>query len=88
MNNLLLEIENTRVPIMLIGLSERNLLEDNRKLILVTDIKIFNIRSYTKENPSEKRNQRKTEEPEDGDEQKITCLQITQLFLSYAGSFA
>ena len=38
MNNLLLEIENTRVPIMLIGLSERNLLEGNRKLILVTTI--------------------------------------------------
>ena len=71
---------------MLIGLSERNLLEDNRKLILVTDIKIFNIRSYTKENPSEKRNQRKTEEPEDGDEQKITCLQITQLFFPFVGS--
>lgn len=38
MNNLLLEIENTRVPIMLIGLSERNLLEGNRKLIVLTAI--------------------------------------------------
>ena len=33
MNNGLFEIENTRVPILLIGLSERSLLERNRKLI-------------------------------------------------------
>ena len=35
MNNVLFEIENTRVPVLLIGLSERNLLEGNGKLIAV-----------------------------------------------------
>ena len=32
MNNLLFEIENTRVPILLIWLSERSLLKGNRNL--------------------------------------------------------
>ena len=38
MNNFFFEIENTRVPVLLIGLSERNLLEGNRILVTVTAI--------------------------------------------------
>ena len=34
-NKFLLELENSRVPILLIGLSERSLLEGNRKLVIV-----------------------------------------------------
>ena len=38
MNKSFLEIENSRVPILLIGLSERSLLEGNRILVTVTAI--------------------------------------------------
>jgi len=66
MNNVLFEIENTRVPILLIGLSERSLLEGNRKLITVRAIDC----TYHGE-CKWKRNEGKTEEPEDAHEKQI-----------------
>ena len=42
MNNVLFEIENTRVPILLIGLPERSLFEGNKKL---NNLKYENVRS-------------------------------------------
>ena len=56
MNNLLFEIENTRVPVLLIGLSERNLLEGNRKLMAVRATNFTDHKEYRW-----KRNKRKTE---------------------------
>ena len=67
MNNVAFEIENTRVPVLLIGLSERNLLEGNRKLIAVRATNFTDHNEYRWN-----RNKRKTEEPEAGNEQQIT----------------
>ena len=67
MNNVFLEIENTRLPVLLIGLSERNLLEGNRKLIAVRATNFTDHKEYRW-----KRNERKREEPEAGNEQQIT----------------
>ena len=67
MNNFLFDIENTRVPILLIGLSERSLLEEDRKLINVraTDCTCHRECRW-------KTREAKTEEPEDANEQQVT----------------
>ena len=41
MNKLFLEIENSRVPILSIGLSEISLLDGNRKLIAVNTMMLI-----------------------------------------------
>ena len=74
MNKSWFEIENSRVPILLIGLSERSLLEGNRKLITVTTIILVRYLKYeivlSKGNASKKK--RKEGEPEDGNAQQIS----------------
>ena len=84
MNNGLFEIENTRVPILLIGLSERSLLEGNRKLITLRATNFTDHKEYWW-----KRNKRKREEPEAGNEQQITheVPPNNSAFLSNVGSF-
>lgn len=47
MNNILFEIENTRVPVLLIGLSERSLFEGNRELITVRATKFTYHKEYS-----------------------------------------
>ena len=76
MNKSWFEEENSRVPALLIGLSKRSLLEGNRKLMILTAIKlirhlIFDI-VLIKGNATEKEMKEKRREPEDGDAQQIT----------------
>ena len=87
MNNFLIEIENIRVPVLLIGLSERSLLEGNRKLETVTAIIL--IRHYIfeivliKGNASEKEMKEKQRNLKMAmrSKSRARCLQIIQLFV-------
>ena len=91
-NNSLIEIENIRVPVLLIGLSERILLQGNRKLKTVTAIilirhLIFEI-VLIKGNASEKEMKEKQRNLKMVMRSKLParCLQIIQLFVPYVGS--
>ena len=84
MNNVLFEIENTRVPILLIGLSKRSLLEGNRKLIILRATNFTDHKEYWW-----KRNKKTREEHEAGNEEQITheVPPNNSAFLSHVGSF-
>ena len=84
MNNFLFEIENTRVPILLIGLSERTLLEGNRKLITVREqIELIIGNASGKQRKEKQRNLKMAL----SSKSPSRCLQIILLFFSYVDSF-
>ena len=89
MNNFLFEIEKTRVPILLIWLSERSLLKGNRNLktarvTILTRYLIFEI-----ENASEKemKGKHRSLNMAMGNKSQTRRLQIIPPLFSYVGSF-
>ena len=90
MNNFFFGIENTRVPVLLIGLSERSLLEGNRILVTVTAIMLMVYLKpkivVTKGNASEKERKEKQRNLKMVMNKKspTSCLQIIHiLFCSH-----
>ena len=84
MNNFLFDIENTRVPILLIGLSERSLLEGDRKLITVRATDCTCHREASGKQKKEK--QRNLKMPMSS-KSPLKCLLIILLYFSYVDSF-
>ena len=89
LNNFLFEIENTRVPILLIWLSERSLLKGNRNLktarvTILTRYLIFEI-----ENASEKemKGKQRSLNIVMSKKSQPRRLQVIPPFFSYVGSY-
>ena len=83
MNNFLFETENTRVPMLLIGLSERSLLEGNRKLVTVRATDYYIIGNASGKQKKEKQRNLKMAM---SSKSPSMCLQIILLFFSYVDS--
>ena len=89
MNNSLFEIETTRVPILLILLSERSLLKGNRnlkaaRLTILTRYLIFEIENATEK---EMKGKHRSLNMAKRNKSQTRLLQIIPTFFSYVGSF-